>query len=231
MKIKNNLENFRKKVFFSKKIEDKKISHILKWIETRVKKDKMLNKKKNLNSIKDWSLKKNGNISHKSGQFFSVEAVQVKSAVEKEVSKWDQPILNQKHGGILAILTREKQNGIIEFLLYARKEAGDKKIKLCPSFSATQSNINLAHNGKRTLLSKIILNHSKEDLISKMINHEDGGRFWNKQNKNYLIKIKPKQEKMIKDPNFIWLNLSQIKKLIFKKGVINSFVKTNLFMI
>ena len=227
----NNLDNFRKKIFLSRSIEDKKISHILKWFKIRNDKNKMLNKITKISNIKDWYQKKNGNIFHKSNQFFSIEAVKIESANEKEVSRWDQPILNQKHGGILAILTREKKNGLIEFLLYARKEAGDKDIKLCPSFSATQSNINLAHKGKKTLLSNIILNHNKKDLICKTINYEDGGRFWNKKNLNLLIKIKPSQEKLVKDPNFIWLNMTQIKKLIFKKGIINCFVKTNLFMI
>ena len=62
------------------------------------------------------------------------------------MQNWDQPLLFQKHGGVLAILVRNN-NGIIEFLLNASREPGDGKgeLKLCPSFSATQSNINLAH--------------------------------------------------------------------------------------
>ena len=35
----------------------------------------------------------------------------------------------------------------------------------------------------------------------------------------------------IKNPDFIWVNLSQIKKLNFRKGILNPFVKTILFMI
>ena len=68
-------------------------------------------------------------------------------------------MLFQKHGGILAILVREK-NGKIEFLLNARREPGDGngELKLCPSFSATQSNMNLAHGGKKTDLTNLILN-------------------------------------------------------------------------
>jgi len=38
-------------------------------------------------------------------------------------------------------------------------------------------------------------------------------------------------QKKIKNKNFIWLNLSQIKKLNLINGIINPFVKTILFII
>ncbi len=227
----SNLEKFRQKIKVSSLIESKDISKTLKWLKKRNIKNKMNVKKIPINKLQDWSVKNNGNIFHKSSQFFSVEGVKINSAVEREVKTWDQPILNQKHGGILAILTREKINGIIEFLLFARREPGDKDLKLCPSFSATQSNINRAHGGKKTPLSEIVLSKSKKNVIGSTIHYEEGARFWKKPNKNLLIRITNKEAKKIKNENFIWLNLSQIKKLNQKKGVINPFVKTILFMI
>ena len=227
----NSLNKFREKIKFSSLIEDQKISKTLKWLKEKNLKNKMKVQKIAISNLKDWFIKKNGNIFHKSSQFFTVEGVKIKSAIEREVKTWDQPILNQKHGGILAILSREKQNGVIEFLLCARKEPGDKNVKLCPSFSATQSNINLAHGGKKTPLSNIVLNASNKNIIGSTMHYEEGARFWQKLNKNLLIKISKKEEQKIKDNNFIWLNLSQIKKLNQKKGIINPFVKTILFMI
>ena len=182
-----------------------------------------------VNQLKDWHIKKNGNLFHKSGQFFSVEGVKVENAIERETSNWQQPILNQKHGGILAILSRTNK-GIVEFLLFARKEPGDTSIKLCPSFSATQSNINRAHGGKKTPLSEFVLNN-KKNIICETIHYEEGARFWKKPNKNVIIDVNYKKSLKIKNPDFIWLNFSQIKKLNFKKGVLNPFVKTILFII
>ena len=46
-----------------------------------------------------------------------------------------------------------------------------------------------------------------------------------------IINVDYKKSLKIKNPDFIWLNFSQIKKLNFKKGVLNPFVKTILFMI
>tara|TARA_Y100000389_G_scaffold132017_1_gene129396 strand:- start:788 stop:1471 length:684 start_codon:yes stop_codon:yes gene_type:complete len=227
--MKNKLLELRKKISLSQNKENKNINNVLKWLRKRNKINKMRVSKIPVNMLKDWHIKENGNLFHKSGQFFSVEGVKVENAIERETSSWQQPILNQKHGGILAILTRTNK-GIVEFLLFARKEPGDNNIKLCPSFSATQSNINRAHGGKKTPLSDFVLNN-KINIIGETIHYEEGARFWKKSNKNVIINVDYKKSLKIKNPDFIWLNFSQIKKLNLKKGVLNPFVKTILFMI
>jgi len=229
-KYSQNLKLLRKKIKISSEIETNEINYVLKWLKKRNHKSKMKVKKININKLKDWHIDKGGNLSHKSGQFFGVTGIKILGA-KREVARWDQPILTQKHGGILAILMRERKNKIIEFMLYARREPGDSNLKLCPSFSATQSNINRAHGGKKTLLTDLIFDRKKTQIISKTIHYEEGARFWKKPNQNLLIKINEKYIKNIKGDEFIWLNLSQIKKLNLIEGVINPFVKTILFMI
>jgi dTDP-4-dehydro-6-deoxy-alpha-D-glucopyranose 2,3-dehydratase len=225
-----NLTQLRKKIRESEKIEDKDIKKTLSWFKKKTKEDKTNVQKVSINQLKDWKVYPNGNIFHKSKQFFSLQGVKTYNATNREVQNWDQPLLFQKHGGILAILVRNN-NGIIEFLLNARREPGDGKgeLKLCPSFSATQSNINLAHGGKKTDLSELILNGS--NIVGKTLHYEEGARFWRKPNKNLIIFLEKKNYKKIKKKNFIWLNLSQIKKLNLVNGIINPFVKTILFMI
>lgn len=225
-----NLEKLRNKILISSKIESKKINHILKWLKSRNLQSKMKVKKINIKDLKDWHMDKNGNLYHKSKQFFGVTGIKVLGA-NREVTKWDQPILTQKHGGILAILMREKKDKVIEFLLYARREPGDSNLKLCPSFSATQSNINLAHGGKKTFLTDLIFDRKKTRLISKTVHYEEGARFWKKPNQNLIVQIYDKKMPKLKSKDFIWINLSQIKKLNLIEGVINPFVKTILFMI
>ena len=226
-----NLEELRNKIRISSLIENTEINYVLKWLRKKNLSNKMQVKKINVKELKDWYNDGRGNLFHKSKQFFGITGIKVTSAHKREKSSWDQPILTQKHGGVLAILMREKKNGLIEFLLYARKEPGDSKIKLCPSFSATQSNINLAHGGKKTLLTDIVFNRKKTKLISKTSHFEEGARFWKKPNQNLIIKINKKDQLKINNKDFIWLNLSQIKKLNLIDGVVNPFVKTILFMI
>ena len=215
--MKNKIDILRKKVLQSQKNENKKVDYILKWLKQRNKVNKMKVHKVPIKKLTEWSYKENGNLAHKSGQFFSVEGVKVSNAIEREVSSWEQPILNQKHGGILAIISRER-DGIIEFLLYARKEPGDKDLKLCPSFSATQSNINRVHGGKKTHLTDIIIGNNK-NYLGKTIHYEEGARFWKKPNQNLIVEISIKESLRIKNSDFIWLNMSQIKKLNFKNGI------------
>ena len=227
--MKNKIEHLRSKISLSNRLENKKINDVLKWLNKKDKINKMKVEKVSVNKMKDWFYKKNGNLVHKSGQFFSVEGVKVKSAKEREISDWEQPILNQKHGGILAILMRER-NKIIEFLLFARKEPGDNKIKLCPSFSATQSNINLAHGGKKTPLYEIIL-AKKKKIIGETIHYEEGARFWKKSNWNVIVNLNNPYDKRIKGGNYMWASLKQIKKLALKNRYVNPFVKTILFIL
>ena len=85
--------------------------------------------------------------------------------MNQEVKSWDQPILNQLHGGILAIISKITQKGV-QFLLRIRIEPGDDgKLKYCPTFQATISNINKAHGGKRPLFYKEVFNNKNTKTI------------------------------------------------------------------
>ena len=122
-----NLEELRNKIRISSLIENTEINYVLKWLRKKNLSNKMQVKKINVKELKDWYNDGRGNLFHKSKQFFGITGIKVTSAHKREKSSWDQPILTQKHGGVLAILMREKKNGLIEFLLYARKEPWRKK--------------------------------------------------------------------------------------------------------
>ena len=228
--MKNKLSELRKEILRSQKIENKNIKSILKWLKKRDKVNNMKVSKTSVNELKDWYFKKNGNLFHKSGQFFSVEGVKVDKA-KREVRKWDQLIFNQPHGGVLAFLTRETSKYGVEFLLCLRSEPGDANIKFCPSFSATKSNMNKAHGGKRTELYDQVIKSKGSEIIAISAHNEEGARFWRKRNENWIVKIKDPHNKVTKKDHFVWANLWQIKKLCLEECVINPYVKTILFMI
>lgn len=224
----NKNYNFLRKILKeSEKIEEKKVTYVLRWLKKIHKKDKTKTQIIKINKLNNWFFK-NGKIFHKSNQFFSIEGIRVKNAYNREIKNWTQPILNQKHGGYLAIIFKIEKS-VPKFLLLARREPGDAYAKLCPSFSATQSNINRAHGGRLTDLYNLVFN--KKKIFLKTSHYEEGARFYKKVNFNFLIKINKEDEKYIRDKNFIWLTKSQISKLIFKKGILNPFVKTIMSMI
>ena len=235
MKFEKNikkLETFRLKVDNLKSKEDTKIENLLKWRENLIKKSKVSSKLINFNEVKGWHSDSNGNIHHKSGQFFSLGGIRISKATDREVQAWDQPILTQKHEGFLAFLTRETKEHGIQFLLDGKSEPGDDgDIKFSPSYQATQSNINRAHGGKLPDLNNIVLNNKGAQLIYATAHNEEGARFWKKTNYNLILMLDDPENKETKKENYIWASLTQIKKLSLIDNIINPFVKTILFMI
>ena len=235
MKLEKNIKNLiklRKIIFSTKHLENSNISHLIKLLKEENKKIKTVSKLIPLKQVRGWKEDKNGNIFHKSRQFFSIEGVRTKNASSREVLSWDQPILNQKHGGILAIIAKITKNEGVKFLLRLRIEPGDDgKIKFCPTFQATISNINKAHGGKVPLFYEQVIKGRNTKVVYSTFHGEEGGRFWKKKNLNLLLLIdeKYKVEKGYKD--CVWLSLTQIKKLALKDKIVNPFVKTILFMI
>ena len=200
-----------------------------KWFTEKVKtKSKLIN----LNKVEGWSLDNDNNVFHKSGQFFKLKGVKVTGVSNREVKSWSQPILTQKHGGVLAFIARQNKDKTIQFLIEAKLEPGDDGIlKISPSFQATQSNMNRAHGGKRPKFFDIVIKQKGSELVYFTIHNEEGARFWKKSNWNVIVKLKNPKDKRITGNNYKWVSLSQIKKLALKDRITNPFVKTILFMI
>ena len=116
MNYKNNLKNLiklREDLLKYENKEKKDTSEILSWRKKLLKKSKIKAKLINISQCKDWYFDKNKNLHHKSGQFFKVTGVKVIGAKNREVVSWTQPILDQKHGGVLAFICRvTKENGV-----------------------------------------------------------------------------------------------------------------------
>ena len=235
MKFKRNLKklnSFKKEMKKFEHLEDTDISSILRWVKARQKKVKTVSKLINLNQCKDWFLDKNNNLFHKSQQFFKVKGVETKGAAGREVKSWTQPILTQKHGGVLAFISRQTKKYGTQFLIDVRIEPGDDSIlKISPSFQATQSNMNRAHGGKRPKFYDIVIQNKGAELIYYTIHNEEGARFWKKSNWNVIVKLKNPNDRRIKGDNYRWVSFKQIKKLALKNRYVNPFVKTILFIL
>ncbi len=226
------LEKFINELKKNQHKEKKEIKSILQWRSRLQKRVKTKSNLINFNKVKDWSLDKNNNIFHKSGQFFKVKGVKISGVSNREVKTWTQPILTQQHGGVLAFIARQNKNKTIEFLIDAKLEPGDDSIlKISPSFQATQSNMNRAHGGKRPKFFDIVIKNKGSELIYYTIHNEEGARFWKKSNWNVIVKLKNPNDRRVKGDNYKWVSLSQIKKLALRDRIVNPFVKTILFMI
>ncbi len=228
----NKLKKFKEEMNKYSHLEKEEIESIIKWRNRLQKNVKTVSKIINLNQCDGWFLDKNSNLYHKSGQFFKVKGVKTSGANHREVSSWTQPILTQKHGGVLAFISRQTKTFGTQFLIEAKLEPGDDSIlKISPSFQATQSNMNRAHGGKLPKFFDIVMKRKGAELVYCTTHNEEGARFWKKSNWNVIVKLKNPYDLRVKGKNYMWVSLKQIKKLGLKNNYINPFVKTILFML
>jgi oxidase EvaA len=168
-----------------------------------------------------------GNIFHESGAFFSIEGAPTIATNLREAPSWDQPIYNQKEGGVLALICKQ-EGDILLFLLYAKAEPGNLGgLQLSPSAQCTWSNLRQAHKGKRPPLAEFLLGEVEAKVVYKAQHNEEGGRFWRKSNSNQIYLVDVSETPINDDPEkFFWATLSQIKALALIDNVLSPFVKT-----
>jgi dTDP-4-dehydro-6-deoxy-alpha-D-glucopyranose 2,3-dehydratase len=199
------------------------LEYVLKWLEEKRKKCTMEMKEVPINELNKWKVDtKTGNISHESGEFFSIIGVRTSNTSMREVNGWDQPFIYQKEGGILGIL-RKQINGVMYYLLHAKAEPGNPcKLQLSPTLQATFSNLKKAHEGKKPKFSEYFENPKEGTLIYSKWYAEDGGRLYLKSNKNMLVET---NDEIVVPEDYIWLTMYQIKHLLKYDNLINPHVR------
>ena len=188
------------------------MEHLKSWIKNQKKKNKIYIKKKILDSLDDWNISKK-EFSHKTNNFFQIIGIRVSSNFNKK--KWDQPIMVQNENGILGII-RKKFNNEYKYLLQAKLEPGNiNHLQLSPTVQATKSNYKRVHGGRKTQFLNFFL---KKKFLIKSKQSEQGFRYLNKFNTNYLVEIK----KDLTLPNrFRWFSKLELIYLLKQKNLIN----------
>lgn len=223
-----NLAEFRQALEHSRAIESADIAPILTWVDDTRAATTFHSELIPLKEVKGWSIDPiTGNVQHASGEFFTVEGVRSRAGTLREVSEWDQPIYNQKEGGILGILTEVGADGVVRFLLNGKVEPGNiGNVQLCPALQATMSNLRRAHGGRRPALADYFLDESLTEIVYRAQHNEEGGRFWRKSNANELRLLREPQKFDTK--HYVWVTLTQAKALMLVDNLVSPFVKTIL---
>ena len=205
---------------------DSDISHIIKWLEEKRKNCDIETEEIGINNLDKWHVHpETGVISHNSEKFFSIIGVKVSGAENREVSSWTQPMMKQQETGILGLITK-KINGVKHYLLYAKYEPGNThKIQLSPTLQATESNLKLAHGGKKPRFAEYFEDQEKAKVLTSVVSVEDGGRFYLKTNRNMVAEVSENELNEIPD-EYIWVNTIQLKKLLKIDNAVNSLVRS-----
>jgi oxidase EvaA len=223
------LDWFRERLAASRLIEPKDPAPILAWHEQQRSSIQFKSHLIGLDQVRDWSRDEQGNLQHKSGQFFRVEGARVNSGNVREVTSWDQPILTQIDGGVLGMVARETAEKGVEFLLQSIAECGNIGVlQLGPTIQSTWSNIRRAHAGRRPPMLEVLAAEAGVRIIYRANHNEEGGRFWKKSNENVVAFLDDERVIETDLKMFYWASLSQIKELALMDNVLNPFVKTIL---
>lgn len=176
-----------------------------------------------LRKLKEWSYR-DDRIRHNSGRFFSIDGIHIKTNY-RDVSEWDQPIINQPEIGFLGFIVK-KFHGVMHFLMQAKIEPGNLNVvQLSPTLQATRSNYTRVHKGTSPNYLEYFTGEMDVTLLVDQLQSEQGARFLHKRNRNIIIEVDENEEVPIKT-NFIWVSLGQIKELLRYPNVVNMDSRT-----
>ena len=202
-------------------------SDVDRWIKERLRRANLRSAIVPIEALDQWQVDPTtGNISHRSGRFFSIMGLAVRHRMMQVELAWDQPIIDQPEYGILGILAR-KFDGVLHFCLQAKEEPGNiNSIQLSPTVQATYSNYTQAHGGALPPYLAFFLDPPKERIIFAKLQSEDGGRFLFKANRNMIV-VTDEDDAVLPD-NFIWLTLRQISDLMRRDNLVNACTRSIL---
>ena len=164
----------------------------------------------------------NGEILNRKRSFFSIKGMR---RFEDNIFISEQPIIIQPEIGYLGIICR-KIDGVLNFLMQAKIEPGNVNcVQISPTIQATRSNFTRVHGGKLPTYFELFEHPEKFDIIYDQIQSEQATRFYKKRNRNMIMVVDVDFEIY---PNFRWMTLGQIKKLMEIDNLVNMDTRTVL---
>ena len=157
-----------------------------------------------LKDIKCWHYTEN-EIFHERNRYFKVIAVNVEIG-NREIVNWTQPMVEPAQGGLCAFICKEI-NGILHFATQTKLECGNFDIiELAPTVQVLTGN----YREKNDIpFLDYVLNVDKKNIIYDTYQSEEGGRFYQEQNRNMIVFGGDEFPIALPD-NFIWMTLNQL---------------------
>lgn len=194
---------------------------ILNWMKQQNEEIVSRIKQVPISELKGWTYR-DDRIRHDTGKFFSIDGIRIQTNY-RNISEWDQPIINQPEIGFLGFIVK-KFNGVLHFLMQAKIEPGNLNIvQLSPTLQATRSNYTRVHGGKSPTYLEYFNGEKDVTVLVDQLQSEQGARFLHKRNRNIIVEVVEELE--VKN-GFIWVSLGQIKELLRYPNVINMDSRT-----
>ncbi|MET8499684.1 NDP-hexose 2,3-dehydratase family protein [Streptomyces microflavus] len=178
-----------------------------------------------LDRLDGWALDpETGSLRHRTGQFFSVGGLEVRTD-NREVASWAQPIIDQPEWGILGIVVKEFGE-VPHFLLQAKMEPGNvNTLQLSPTVQATRSNYTRVHRGNAVPYLEHFTAPRPGRIVFDALQSEQGAWFLHKRNRNMIVEVTGDIETL---DGFCWLTQEQIGELLLVDNLVNMDTRTVL---
>ncbi|MGA4516242.1 NDP-hexose 2,3-dehydratase family protein [Solibacillus silvestris] len=173
---------------------------------------KMFNKKEtqliDVYSLKKWHMKDNEFVSNEP---FPFKIIFCNISIEgREVRNWTQPLFEAKGIATFGLFCCDDQ-GVKKFLTRATPEIGCfDGIELGPTIQDEESNENEKDEISRLFYKKLA---TKKGIIADVLLSEEGGRFYNEQNRNIIIQLENDEIPSKLPPGYFWCNYKTLNTL------------------
>ena len=164
----------------------------------------------------------NGEVLNRKRSFFSIKGMRY--FINDEFIS-EQPVILQPEIGYLGIICKEI-GGVLHFLMQAKIEPGNVNcVQISPTLQATKSNFTRAHGGNFPPYFEYFEHAERYHVIYDQIQSEQAARFYRKRNRNMIMAVDEEVEVL---PNFRWMTLGQIKRLMEIDNLVNMDTRTVL---
>lgn len=185
-------------------------SSILSFITTQKCKYELKVTYKSLKQLNSWNVGEL-EIHHANHLYFSVIGANI-FINNREVHNWSQPLIKPKQKGLCAFIIKII-NGTPHFLVQSKLECGNfDTIELAPTVQCLTGDYTKANSDSVPYLN-YILNAEKDNVILDVMQSEEGGRFYQEENRNIIIIVDDNFSEEVHE-DFIWMTISQVQILI-----------------
>jgi len=199
---------------------------IVQWLDDQKAANHFLVKRSGLQTLKEWSMDRDGSFSHEEGRFFRIIGIDVGSS-EREVINWNQPILDNPGTGVIGVLTK-MENGERYFLLQAKAEPGNRGIvQLGPTVQFTPGNYIGNNKLPKPYLFDEFCCPVKMQLLHESTQSEEGARFFQESHIHRILAL-PEGVTLNPPPEFRWISRPAIHFCISLGETVNSCARSVL---
>ncbi|NVN98749.1 MAG: NDP-hexose 2,3-dehydratase family protein [Geobacteraceae bacterium] len=203
---------------------DSSLASIFQWIDNRKATNHFQVRRTALNSLKEWGMDRDGSFSHEHGRFFRVVGLNVESK-GREVTAWNQPILDSPGTGVIGLLTK-MVDGECFFLMNAKAELGNRGIiQIGPTVQFTPGNYIGNEKLQKPFLFEEFYKPERFPTIHQSLQSEEGARFYNESHIHRILQLPQSEELTIPD-DFHWVSQTDLNLMINLGEMVSSSARS-----